>query len=235
MKATMALAAVCAFVGGMASAATITGKVNFKGSAPKPQPIRMSSDPYCAKANATPKMQEKLIVNNGGVQNAFVYIKSGVKPGTGKALTTPVKFDQNGCIYVPRVFGVMVNQPIEILNSDATLHNVHSMAKKNANFNMGMATKGQKITKSFAKPETMVKVKCDVHGWMTAYVGVLDHPFFAVSDSNGSFTIKDLPPGEYTVEAWHENWPQPKTETVKVAADGETKNVDFTFQAGGTL
>lgn len=231
MKATMAVAAMCALLGGISQAATVTGKVNFKGTAPKSTPVRMNSDPYCSKSGVTAtKAQEKLVVNsNGTLLNTFVYIKSGVKPGTGKALTTPVKFDQHGCLYTPRVFGVMVNQPIEIINSDQTLHNVHSMAKKNPNFNMGMATKGQTITKTFTKPETMVKIKCDVHGWMTSHVGVLDHPFFAVTDETGAFTIKDLPAGEYTIEAWHENWPQAKTETIKVAADGETKTVDFTF------
>ncbi len=210
-----------------AVAGTITGKIAFTQKAPPGGPIRMSADPVCVKAHVKPPQKDAVIVNpNGTLKNVFVYIKEGAPKG-GKA-ASPVKFDQNGCIYVPHVFGVMTSQPIEIINSDPTLHNVHSMAKKNENFNMGMATKGQKITKSFSKPEQMIKVKCDVHGWMQAFVGVMDHPYFDVSNDSGTFTLKDVPPGDYVVEVWHEKY-NTKSQPVKVAAAGETKTVDFSF------
>ncbi|MEZ4749550.1 MAG: hypothetical protein R3B54_02665 [Bdellovibrionota bacterium] len=174
-------------------AATITGKISYAKAAPKDKPIRMNADPYCASANkANPATDERVVVNsNKTLKNVFVYIKSGAKKGS--APTKAVEFDQKGCVYHPHVIGVQVGQPFEIINSDSTLHNVHSMAKKNAGFNMGMATKGQKVTKTFSKPETMIKFKCDVHGWMTAYVGVVDNPYFAVTGDDGSFTLKDVP------------------------------------------
>ncbi|MCB0417521.1 MAG: hypothetical protein H6617_03410 [Bdellovibrionaceae bacterium] len=211
-----------------AQAATISGKIGYGKDAPKDKPIRMNADPYCASANkANPATDERIVVNsNKTLKNVFVYIKSGAKKGT--APSQAVVFDQKGCVYHPHVIGVQVGQPFDILNSDATLHNVHSMAKKNAGFNMGMATKGQKVTKTFSKPETMIKFKCDVHGWMTAYVGVVDNPYFAVTGDDGSFTLKDVPPGDYTIEAWHEKL-KTKTATVKVAGAGDTKTVDFSF------
>ncbi|MCB0403163.1 MAG: hypothetical protein KDD51_00155 [Bdellovibrionales bacterium] len=211
-----------------AQAATISGKIAYSKDAPKDKPIRMNADPYCANANkANPATDERVVVNpNKTLKNVFVYIKSGAKKGS--APTQAVVFDQKGCVYHPHVIGVQVGQPFDIVNSDATLHNVHSMAKKNAGFNMGMATKGQKVTKTFSKPETMIKFKCDVHGWMTAYVGVVDNPYFAVTGDDGSFTLKDVPPGDYTIEAWHEKL-KTKTATVKVAGAGDAKTVDISF------
>jgi len=211
-----------------APAATIEGSVFFKGKKPKRRVIRMSADAGCVKANAGRKVyKENVVINkNGTLAHVLVYIKKGAKKT--KAPTTPVKFDQTKCMYSPHILGVQVGQPIEIINSDSFLHNVHSMAKKNKNFNMGMATKGQKITKTFSKAEVPLKVKCDVHGWMLAYFGVFNHPYFAVTDSKGEYKLEGLPPGKYTVEAWHEKYKK-KTAEITIAADGETKKSDFTY------
>ncbi len=131
-------------------------------------------------------------------------------------------------MYHPHVFGMMVNQPLEIVNADQTLHNIHALPKSSKAFNIAQPKQGMKMEKTFDKPETMVKIKCDVHNWMSAYVGVLDNPYFAVSDDKGSFTIKDLPAGQYEVEAWHEKY---GAQTMKVTVGAsDTKTVDFTFE-----
>lgn len=204
-------------------AGNLTGKVNFKGTAPKAKALKMNADPYCAKENAK-AVDETIAVNgNGTLKNVFVHVKDA-KGGT--PVTTPVEFDQKGCVYQPRVVGVMVNQPVKIINSDATLHNVHALGKKNAQFNQGMNNKGQTIEKTFKSPEMALKVKCDVHGWMTAYFNVMEHPFFAVTNDKGEFTINNLPAGEYTVETWHEKLGT-KTEKVKVTDAGAS--TEFTY------
>ncbi len=213
---------------GFSATGAVTGKIEFKGKAPKMAAIKMNADPVCMKAHATPFLAQDVVVNsNNTLANVFVFVKEGVK----NAPTTPpaaVTFDQNGCVYHPHVMGLQVNQTFKILNSDPTLHNVHAMPKVNTGFNMGMATKGQSIEKKFTKPEQMVKVKCDVHGWMNAWIGVVEHPFFAVSDTTGAYKIENLPAGEYTLSAWHEKF---GTQTAKltVGADGTAKPVDFTF------
>lgn len=209
--------------------ANVTGKVNFGGAAPKPTSIKMNADPVCAKESAGKTvLKEDVVVNaNKTLANVFVYVKEGVKGNVPPAPQEAVTFDQKGCVYHPHVIGVRVGQPLKILNSDPTLHNVNALAKANAKFNAGMPTKGQVIEKKFTKPETMVKVKCDVHGWMSAYIGVVDHPYFAVTDNTGAFTLKDLPAGEYTVEAWHEKL---GTKTAKVTVtDAGAQPVDFSF------
>jgi plastocyanin len=141
--------------------------------------------------------------------------------------TTPVVLDQHGCRYVPHVFGVQAGQPIEILNSDDTLHNVHAVPTNNREFNRGQALKGLTHTHVFTSVEVMVPFKCDVHNWMHAWVGVLDHPFYAVSGPGGSFQIAGLPPGTYTIEAWHETLGT-KTQTITIEPKTASE-VAFTF------
>ncbi len=207
----------------------VTGKAVFEGTAPAPQPIRMDADPVCALQHKDGANTEEVVVNpNGTLKNVFVYVKQGLPAGQKfEAPKTPVVFDQKGCHYEPHIFGIQVNQPFEIHNSDETLHNVHALPKASKEFNLGMPLKGMKLTKTFTSPEVMVKIKCEVHPWMAAYGGVLDHPYFAVTGEDGSFTIKDLPPGEYTIEAWHEKYGS-QTATVKVS---DTTEVSFTFKA----
>jgi plastocyanin len=143
--------------------------------------------------------------------------------------STAVVLDQKGCRYVPHVLGVQVGQPVEVLNSDPTLHNVHAVPMSNSEFNTGQPLQGMKRAHTFTAREVMVPFKCDVHPWMHAYIGVLDHPFFAVSGADGSFQLTGLPPGTYTIEAWHETLGA-RTQTVTIGAK-ETGNVAFSFNS----
>lgn len=205
-------------------AASVTGKVVFKGTVPPPQKIDMSTDPACG---GSVKTEEPLAAADGSVQNVFVYVKQGLEGKNFEAPKDSVVLDQKGCHYQPHVLGLQTGQTLEIVNSDSTLHNVHGLPANSKQFNLGMPIKGMKLKRKFDKPEIMVRFKCDVHPWMSAYVGVVPHPFFAVTDDKGSFEIKNLPPGTYTIEAWHEKF---GTQTQQVTVD-ETgaKTVDFSF------
>jgi len=210
-----------------AQGGTVSGTVKFTGAAPANPKIDMSEEPTC-KTKTPNAVDPVVVVNKGGLANVFVSVKSGL-PAGGKypAPTTPVTIDQNGCLYHPRVLGVMVNQPIEIKNSDAVLHNIKAVPKKNRGFNISQPSAGMKTTRSFAVAETPVPLECNVHGWMHAKAFVMDNPFYAVSGDDGSFSIKGLPAGTYTLEAWHEKYGT-KTATVTVAANG-TATTTFTF------
>lgn len=209
------------------TAGTINGKVLFDGAAPENPVIKMLSDPACGK---TDTRADSYVVDNGTLQNVFVYIKDGLG---NKYLfdtpTEPVKLDQKGCHYTPHVLGVRVTQPLEVINSDSTLHNVHGMASVNREFNQGQPIAGMKNTIAFTAPEVMIPFKCDVHSWMNAYIGVVNHPYFAVTGSGGTFELKTVPPGTYTIEAWHEKLGR-QTQTVTIG-EKESKDLTFTFKA----
>jgi hypothetical protein len=196
----------------------ITGTMTFAGTPPAAKPLPMDSDPKCpADPNA---VSELVVVGPGsGLQNVFVYVKDGLGNRTYAVPTTPVSLDQKGCRYIPHVFGVQVGQPIRVSNSDPTLHNINAAPKANRAFNFGQPATVPPVTRTFDKPEIMVPMRCDVHSWMNAYVGVVAHPFFAVTKEDGSFEIKGLPPGTYTVEAWHERL---GTQSQSVTVDGKT-------------
>jgi len=221
-------AAPAASAAGAMGAAVVSGKITFDGAVPVVEKIKMSSDAFCVKQHPTEMGKEELVVAaDKGLANVFLYVKEGIK-GTYPPPAAPATIDQKGCTYTPHVFGLVAGQKLDILNSDATLHNIHAFPEKNEPFNLGMPVQGMKYTKQFDKPEIMVKVKCDVHGWMLAWAGVVAHPFFAVSGTDGSYTIKDLPAGTYTIEAWHEKL---GTQTQQVTVgDKETKSVAWTFK-----
>jgi plastocyanin len=208
----------------------VTGKITFDGTPPAPTKIKLDADPVCAAAHSGPIDSEELVVSNGAVKNVFVRVSEGLGDKKFPPPTDPAVIDQHGCQYIPHVVGVQVGQPLRFTTSDQTLHNVHGMPKKNAQFNFAMPKfVKQKETKDLTKPEIMVHVKCDVHPWMSGYIGVLPHPFFAVSGKDGSYTIEGLPPGEYTIEAWQEKL---GTQTSKVKVDDKgTATSDFTFKA----
>ncbi len=213
-----------------AQAAALNGKAVFEGTAPVVEKMKADADPTCKMVHPDGLMNDSIIVNsNGTLKNVFVYVKEGLPAGQKyEAPKDAVKFDQHGCVYTPKVFGIQVGQPLEILNSDDTLHNVHSLAKNSKQFNLGMPVKGMKLKKTFEKPEVMVKIKCEVHPWMGAYAGVLDHPFYAVTGDDGSFSIKDLPAGSYVVEAWHEKY---GTQTATITVADTDQEASFTFKA----
>lgn len=211
-----------------ANAATVTGKVNFSGAKPTPRTIDMSANPICARAHSTAQKSEEAIVNdNGTLRNTFVWIKSGLPDKQWPVPTTPVSLEQDGCMYKPHVIGVMTGQNIEIKNDDATNHNIHPLPKINQEWNESQPPKGDAKNKSFAREEVLIPVKCNVHPWMRAYIGVVSHPFFAVTGDDGTFTIKGLPPGTYTLEAVHEKY---GTKDVQITvAPKESKTSDFTM------
>ncbi|MEO6214054.1 MAG: carboxypeptidase regulatory-like domain-containing protein [Vicinamibacterales bacterium] len=211
-----------------ASAGHVSGRVMFEGTPPANAPVKISADATCMQANANGLNFENVVVTNGGLDNVFVYVKDGLGNYYFDTPTEPVKIDQQGCRYVPHVVGARVGQPLEFSNSDDTLHNVHAVANVNRQFNFGQAIKGQKDTRVFTAREVMVPLKCDVHGWMQAYAGILDHPYFAVTTGGGTFQLKNLPAGTYTVEAWHEKLPA-QTQTVTIRAK-ETQDIRFTFR-----
>jgi len=207
---------------------TITGTISLEGTAPQRQPIKMSADPTCEAANPGGRLGEVFVVKDGKVQNVFVYIKDGLGDQKFDVPAAPAVMDQHGCMYAPHVLGLMVGQELEIRNSDSTLHNVHSLAEKSKPFNNAMPMKGMTIKRKFTEPEVMVRVKCDVHPWMASYIGVLNHPFFAVSAENGTFSIANVPAGTYTIEAWHEKMGT-KTAAVTVT-DAGSATADFAFK-----
>jgi hypothetical protein len=213
------------------TAGEIAGTVTLEGSVPKNAPIKMNADPVCLRENQTPQFQETYEVNGDALGNVFVYVKTGLGHYLYDPPTGTVQISQKGCRYHPHVFGIRVGQALEIINDDPTLHNIHALPTGNQEFNVGQPIQGMKTTHLFTVSEVMVPFKCDVHGWMNAYVGVLDHPYFSVTGEDGRFDLQGLPPGTYTLEAWHEKLGT-ATQTVTLGAK-ETKNVAFRFKAGG--
>ena len=185
----------------------LSGTILFDGDAPAADEIQMGADPSCARMHPDAVMTELVVVSgNGGLKNVFVYVKEGLEGQSFDVPEEAVMLDQQGCIYTPHVLGIRAGQTLTIRNSDETLHNIHAMPKNNKEFNVGQPVKGLTTDRAFDNPEVMVPFKCDVHKWMAAYVGVLDHPFFAVTDADGSYAIEGLPAGDYVVEAWHEQY-----------------------------
>jgi plastocyanin len=212
-------------------AGTISGRVVIDGPLPENARIQMAADPFCMRANEGGATLERFLGENGGLGNVFVYIKDGLGSYWVDVPKEPVKLDQSACRYTPHVLGVRAGQPLAISNSDETMHNVHALASVNGDFNFGQPIKGQTDQRIFTKPEIMVTLKCDVHSWMNAYVGVVNHPWFAVSEKAGGFELKTVPAGTYTIEAWHERL---GTQTQSVTlGERESKQISFTFKPAG--
>jgi hypothetical protein len=210
-----------------ATAGTISGKVVLEGAAPQNPTIKMTSDTACGSAELA---GESYVVDNGGLKNVFVYIKDGLgNKYIFDTPTEPVRIDQKGCHYVPHVVGLRTSQPLEIVNSDNTLHNVHGMPKDNQEFNQGQPVQGMKNDFTFKSPEVLIPLKCDVHSWMNAYVGVVDHPYFAVTGDGGKFELRGVPPGSYSIEAVHEKLG--RVSLPVTLGDKESKELTFSFKA----
>lgn len=211
-----------------AGTATISGAVNFEGSAPERTPLDVNRE--CMEISEEPPLSENVVVNeNGTLRWVFVYVKEGLGDQTFSASQEPVVLDQEGCMYTPHMFGVQAGQPIQIRNSDPFQHNIHALPEQNRPFNFSQPMEGMESERTFQEPEVMVRIKCDVHGWMEAWAGVVSHPYHSTTGEQGAFSLDNLPAGEYVVEAWHEEYGT-QTQTITVG-DGETVTADFTFNA----
>ena len=227
------LAAVLLWPGVAFAASTVTGTITFTGKPPALKPLAMDADPACAKKHGKPVPAEMLVLGNGNTMgNVIVWVSKGLPAGKSyPAPKTPVTLDQKGCVYVPHAMGIMVGQPYRILNSDGILHNVHTLPKINPSFNRAMPATSKEATTTFAKPEPVFQIKCDVHPWMSAYIGVFTHPFFSVTSTDGKFNIAGLDAGTYEITAWHERL---GTQTASITVSGtDTKTQDFKFAVPG--
>jgi plastocyanin len=215
-----------------ATAGSIHGTIRLKGSAPAPVDIDMGMDPGCTIASKQPNFsQQYLVGKSGGLGNVYVYVKAGLEGSNFAVPPTPVVLDQKGCRYEPHVLALMAGQTLRVLNSDPTMHNVHAQpnAPSNSQWNMSQMPKGAPIETTFHDPEAMMLFKCNQHPWMKAFVNVAANPFYAISDANGNFEIKGLPPGEYTIAAVHEAAGEQAQKTTVGAK--EDKSMDFAFAA----
>jgi plastocyanin len=210
---------------------TVTGRITVEGPVPPAAMIRLDADPKCvALAAGVGRFDESVVIGESDtLENVFVYVKDGLPPRMYPIPATPVVLDQQQCRYVPRVLGMQVGQQLTIRNGDALLHNVRSEGVINETFDVGTPIQGMEVQRTFATREVMVPFKCNVHAWMHAYVGVLEHPYFAVSDEAGRFSIGHLPPGTYTLEFWHERFGT-ATQQVTVSAQ-ETRDLTFSYKA----
>jgi hypothetical protein len=187
------------------TAGSIDGSVRYTGSQPAPKQIDMSEDPACVAAHKTKAHDESLLVGKRvGLANAFVYIEKGLEGKTFEIPAAPVVIDQSGCWFHPRVMGIQVGQILRILNSDPVTHNIHPMAMTNREWNHSQGPGEPPVDRHFTKPEIMIPVKCNIHSWMHAFIGVVDSPYFAVTADDGSYHLPNLPPGSYTLSIWHE-------------------------------
>jgi hypothetical protein len=231
VPATVSVVAVSEATAPAATAAGLSGHIKLKGEAPVAEPVDMSGDSVCHGMHEGGMTMSTVSVGEAnGLADVFVQLTSGVPDERYKAPKEAVVLDQAGCTYVPHVIGMMKKQDIKILNSDETLHNIHPDPKINREFNVGMPEKGMEITKTFKKAEEALVVKCDVHTWMRAYVFVMEHPYFGVTDADGNFRIdtSELPDGEYGVKLWHETLGEKEG---KLTLAGGKATYDFTYES----
>jgi plastocyanin len=223
------LVTVLLWPGVAVAAATITGTVTFTGKPPALKPLAMDADPACAKKHTKPVPAEMLVLGGGNTMaNVILWVSKGLPAGkTFPVPKTPVTLDQNGCMYVPHAMGIMVGQAYRILNNDGILHNIHTLPKVNPAFNRAMPATSKEASTTFGKPEDIFQIKCDVHPWMSAYIGVFTHPFFSTTGTDGKFTISGLDAGTYVITAWHERL-GPQTASITVTGS-DTKTQDFKF------
>lgn len=212
-----------------ATAGSLAGTIRFTGKRPARKLIDMSDDPACVEAHHGKAYDESIIVNpNHTLANVFIYVKSGLEGKTFQVPSEPVAIDQSGCWFRPRVMGIQTGQILKVINSDPVTHNIHPQAQVNREWNHSQGQGDPPIERKFTRPEVMIPVKCNIHSWMHAYIGVVDNPYFAVSGSDGTFAIPNLPPGDYVIEAWQEKL---GTQQQKVTVSPSAKaTVNFSFK-----
>lgn len=211
-----------------ATAGSIAGLVIFTGTPSEGEMIDMSEEPACADVHATPPMRTPAIVGTeGALANVFIHVSEGLDPSLQFPAEEAAVLDQVGCEYVPHVVALSTGQQLTVRNSDSVLHNVNTTPTENRGFNRSQPQAGMEFQTSFPTAEVMIPVRCDVHGWMESYIGVTAHPYHAVTGEDGSFALERLPPGTYTLEAWHELYGT-VTQSVVVPESGEAE-VMFEF------
>ena len=211
------------------TAGTVTGKIHFTGKAPARKKVEMDEDPLCARLHKGPVYDDSVALGRkGAVANAFVYIKKGLEGKKFEPPADPVVIDQHGCWFEPRVLGMQAGQALKAVNSDPVTHNIHPRAKVNREWNQNQPQGADPAIRKFNFPEVMIRVKCNIHAWMKAWIGVVDSPYFAVTGADGSFEFKNVPPGTYTIEAWQEELGT-QEQQVTVADSGKV-TADFTLR-----
>jgi hypothetical protein len=212
-----------------ATVGAVMGKISFVGTPPSPQQINMDQDPACEQKSHGPVYAEDGQVNsNGTLPNAFVYVKAGAEKDVFTPPTDPAVLDQNGCMYKPHVLGLMAGQILKIVTSDDTTHNIHPMPQNNREWNMSQLPGAAPLLQRFKHPEVMIPIKCNQHPWMRAWLGVVANPFFAVTGGDGTYTLKGLPPGDYTIGVWTATFGS--QEQKLTVGPSETKTADFSFK-----
>jgi len=212
-----------------AGAAVVKGVVKLAGSVPSPRPISMSADPSCANRHAKTVLNQEVVADSrGGLQNVVVFVADGLGDRTFDPPAAPAVFSQKGCQYQPHVVAVQANQPVEVVNDDPTAHNIHPTPVNNREWNKAELP-GAKVEETFAREEIAIPVKCNIHPWMRGYIAVFKHPYFVVTNQDGTFDLQNLPPGRYTIRAWHEKLGM-SSQTITIGAN-ETKELTFVFKS----
>ena len=210
------------------SSAVVKGTVKVQGAVPRPAHIDMSADPKCVQVRPGGGTTEDIAVDNGALQNVIVYVSQGLGDTKFEPPQEPAVIEQKGCMYKPHVVTLRANQELKVVNSDSTTHNIHPTPNNNRELNQSQAP-GAPFSMTFAREEIAIPVKCNIHPWMHSYIAVFKHPYFAVTGKDGSFEIPNLPPGSYTITAWHEKL---GTSFQRITVgESETKALDFVFKA----
>jgi len=214
----------------LSTVGSVSGAVRLEGAAPKPRRINMAAEPYCMSQHSTPVTDEEVETGAGGtLENVIVYVKEGLGNRTFETPKPPVSIDQKGCMYSPHVVALQAGQPLDVMNSDKTTHNIHPVPRNNREWNKSQPPGAPPIEEAFAREEVAIPVKCNVHPWMKSYIAVFKNPYFQVTGKDGSFDLKNLPPGTYTIEAWHEKYGT-SNQTVTVGPK-QSKTISFVFKA----
>ena len=213
----------------LSTVGTISGSVRFEGPVPAQSVMQLGGWSECAAQHEGTVYAGDVLVTNGKLQNALVYIEDGLGERVFAVPEEPVENDQKGCIFLPRIMAIRVDQPLRYLNSDPMAHNVHGLPRNSSHWNFSLGLKGTSRSITVEAEEVGIEVKCDIHGWMRGYLGVFDHPYFALSDQGGTFRLANVPPGEYTLATWHERFGT-VSQKVVLPEKGEAE-VTLTFQA----